>query len=122
MEFRLGWRAVATSVEPGGGLVVEGIGVRVEVYAVVLTVLHDLVGGLLPDGALPDPAAPARLGASPIVNLHVVYDRPVTELGFAAAVDSPVQWIFDPENYQMPKTSSCGQIITRYRSSIWPPN
>jgi squalene-associated FAD-dependent desaturase len=35
------------------------------------------------------------LGASPIVNVHVVYDRPVTSLPFAAAVGSPVQWVFD---------------------------
>jgi squalene-associated FAD-dependent desaturase len=35
------------------------------------------------------------LGTSPIVNVHVVYDRRVTELPFAAAVDSPVQWVFD---------------------------
>jgi squalene-associated FAD-dependent desaturase len=42
------------------------------------------------------PAAPARdLGASPIVNVHVIYDRRVTEHPFAAAVDSPVQWVFD---------------------------
>jgi squalene-associated FAD-dependent desaturase len=95
VELRLGWRAAATSVEAGGGLVVEGIGERLEADAVVLAVPHDRVGRLLPEGALPDPTAPARLGASPIVNLHVVYDRPVTELGFAAAVDSPVQWIFD---------------------------
>jgi len=42
------------------------------------------------------PAAPAReLGASPIVNIHVIYDRRVTDHAFAAAVDSPVQWVFD---------------------------
>lgn len=41
-------------------------------------------------------AAPAReLGTSPIVNVHVVYDRRVTDLPFAAAVESPVQWFFD---------------------------
>src|SRR4029450_6088468 len=28
-------------------------------------------------------------------NVHVVYDRPVTALRFGAAVDSPVQWVFD---------------------------
>jgi len=27
--------------------------------------------------------------------VHVIYDRPVTGLRFAAAVGSPVQWIFD---------------------------
>jgi uncharacterized protein with NAD-binding domain and iron-sulfur cluster len=35
------------------------------------------------------------LGTSPIVNVHVIYDRQVTDLPFAAAVDSPVQWVFD---------------------------
>ena len=35
------------------------------------------------------------LGASPIVNVHVIYDRPVMDLPFVAAVDSPVQWVFD---------------------------
>jgi uncharacterized protein with NAD-binding domain and iron-sulfur cluster len=41
-------------------------------------------------------AAPARdLGTSPIVNVHLVYDRPVTDQPFLAAVDSPIQWIFD---------------------------
>ncbi len=37
----------------------------------------------------------AGLGASPIVNVHIVYDRRVTDLPFAAAVHSPVQWFFD---------------------------
>ena len=36
-----------------------------------------------------------ELGTSPIVNVHVIYDREVTGLPFAAAVDSPVQWVFD---------------------------
>ena len=29
------------------------------------------------------------------MNIHVIYDRKVTDLPFAAAVGSPVQWIFD---------------------------
>jgi squalene-associated FAD-dependent desaturase len=36
-----------------------------------------------------------ELGVSPIVNVHVLYDRKVTDLPFAAAIDSPVQWVFD---------------------------
>ena len=35
------------------------------------------------------------LGASPIVNVHVWYDRPVMDERFTAVVDSPVQWIFN---------------------------
>jgi len=65
--------------------------------AVVLAVPHEAAARLMPPGALPDAtvAGWAGLGASPIVNVHVIYDRPVTELPFAAAVDSPVQWVFD---------------------------
>jgi len=82
-------------------------GVRVEVKAKVqsldeldapvkvLAVPHDEAAELLPDGALPEGMDPRALGASPIVNLHVLYDRPVTTHPFAAAVDSPVQWVFD---------------------------
>ena len=35
------------------------------------------------------------LGASPIVNVHLVFDRRVTDLPVAACVDSPVQFVFD---------------------------
>jgi squalene-associated FAD-dependent desaturase len=37
----------------------------------------------------------SRLGSSPIVNLHVVYDRMVCEEPFAAGVKTPVQYLFD---------------------------
>ena len=40
-------------------------------------------------------AAAAQLGTAPIVNVHVIYERPVMDLPFVAAVDSPVQWVFD---------------------------
>jgi hypothetical protein len=35
------------------------------------------------------------LGQSPIINVHVVYDRRVCELSFAAGVGTPVQYLFD---------------------------
>jgi squalene-associated FAD-dependent desaturase len=65
--------------------------------AVVLAVPHFKAAPLVPPDALPSGtvAAWSGLGASPIVNVHVIYDRPVTTLPFAAAIDSPVQWVFD---------------------------
>jgi hydroxysqualene dehydroxylase len=66
---------------------------------VVLAVPPDQAARLLPEQAAPatgpGPAQWRQLGAAPIVNVHVLYDRPVTGLPFAAAVDSPVQWVFD---------------------------
>src|SRR5439155_12720764 len=49
----------------------------------------------VPGGRPPGPAEWLQIGTAPIVNVHVVYDRRVTRLPFAAAVDSPVQWVFD---------------------------
>jgi len=46
-------------------------------------------------GRSPRPTQWLQIATSPIVNVHVVYDRRVTRLPFAAAVDSPVQWVFD---------------------------
>jgi squalene-associated FAD-dependent desaturase len=65
--------------------------------AVVLAVPHEKAAPLMPAGALPEQtvAGWVGLGASPIVNVHVIYDRPVMDLPFVAAIDSPVQWVFD---------------------------
>ena len=67
----------------------------VEADAVVVAVPHDRTDALLPAGSLPHPEALGGLGASPIVNVHVVYDRRVMDLPFAAGVGTPVQWVFD---------------------------
>jgi len=52
---------------------------------------------VLPDALRHDPAfAPAATHTwSPIVNLHVWYDRPVADFDFVAFVGSPVQWVFN---------------------------
>jgi squalene-associated FAD-dependent desaturase len=65
--------------------------------AVVLAVPHEQAAKLIPSGALPAEtvAGWAGLGAAPIVNVHVIYDRKVMDVPFAAGVDSPVQWVFD---------------------------
>jgi squalene-associated FAD-dependent desaturase len=62
--------------------------------AVIAAVPHTAAAELLPPEAV-DPDALAALGTSPIVNLHVHYDRRVLDEPLAAAVDSPLQWLFD---------------------------
>ncbi len=68
---------------------------RVDADAVIVAVPHRQAAELVPKTVLFDPAALAGLGSSPIIDVHVVYDRKVTDLAFAAAVDSPVQFVFD---------------------------
>jgi squalene-associated FAD-dependent desaturase len=67
----------------------------VEGGAVILAVPHERAARLVPSGAVPGASRMADLGASPIVNVHLVYDRAVMDVPFAAAVGSPVQWVFD---------------------------
>jgi squalene-associated FAD-dependent desaturase len=68
----------------------------IPVDEVVLAVPPPAAEAMLPGGGTHAPAGwSARLGASPIVNVHVHYDRRVTEHEFFAAVGSPVQWAFD---------------------------
>ena len=62
---------------------------------VVLAVPSGPAARLVPQAATSGAPKWAELGSSPIVNVHVIYDKRVTRLPLAAAVDSPVQWVFD---------------------------
>ncbi|HEV3129306.1 MAG TPA: hydroxysqualene dehydroxylase HpnE [Solirubrobacteraceae bacterium] len=96
VDVRLAWRSEGIEASAEAGFVVTGPGDNLTADAVVLAVPHERAAGLAP-GALRREASArwSALGTSPIVNLHVVYDRPVLALEFAAAVDSPVQFVFD---------------------------
>jgi squalene-associated FAD-dependent desaturase len=119
-DVRLGTKV--TSVEPG---VAGGFGVRtaggpgaqddgdglggdaLSADGVVLAVPPRPAVRLVPAAAVGGTPRWAELGSSPIVNVHVIYDRRVTRLPLAAAVDSPVQWVFD-------KTKSAGVPAGQY--------
>jgi squalene-associated FAD-dependent desaturase len=104
---RLGAKAGAVEALPLGGFGVRlaslgqahgnGAGAAIAADGVVLAVPPEAAASLLPPLATvtPGPEQWREIGTSPIVNVHVIYDRRVTRLPFAAAVDSPVQWVFD---------------------------
>jgi squalene-associated FAD-dependent desaturase len=104
-QVRLG--AKATAVEPGraGGFSIRvasgadgaasGPDETISADGVILAVPSGPAARLAGAAGVQGAARWDDLGTSPIVNVHVVYDRQVTELPFAAAVDSPVQWVFD---------------------------
>jgi squalene-associated FAD-dependent desaturase len=97
-QVALSTKVSAIEPDSGGGFrIALAQGDPVTADAVVLAVPHEKAAPLIPAGALPEQtvAGWAGLGASPIVNVHVIYDRPVMDLPFVAAIDSPVQWVFD---------------------------
>lgn len=61
---------------------------------VVVAVPHQVAPSILPEGVV-DESIATGLGESPIVNVHLQFDRHVLDQRVIAAVDSPVQWVFD---------------------------
>ena len=100
MRVLLGWRARGL-VRGAGGFELRGAaaararrGEGLSAEAVVVALPHERAASLLEP--LLGARAPWRgLGSSPIVNLHLLYDRPVLEQPFAAGVRTPVQYVFD---------------------------
>jgi squalene-associated FAD-dependent desaturase len=99
--------AEGTDVPDGAGGGTAGTGAAIGADAVVLAVPAAPAARLAGAAGVAGAARWSDLGSSPIVNVHVVYDRRVTELPFAAAVDSPVQWVFD-------KTRTSGLAAGQY--------
>ena len=69
----------------------------------------------------------AGLGTSPIVNIHLWYDRPVMDFPFAAFVDSDLQWVFNkskmwglagPGQYLDISLSGAGQYIDQPNQAL----
>ncbi len=95
VEVRLRHGATTILREAGGFRVEISGAPTLSADVVVVAVPPDRAARLLPVGAGVDRAALAALGRSPIVNVHVVYDRRVMSLPFAAGVRTPVQFVFD---------------------------
>jgi squalene-associated FAD-dependent desaturase len=90
-------RAHVARIEPAaqGAVVTCADGARIEADAVILAAAHEEAADLLPAAAGLDPAGLRKLGRAPIVNLHVVFDRRVTDHPLLAGARTPLEWIFD---------------------------
>lgn len=90
-------RAKVGSVRPDGSGARVSTSAGEEAYdAVVLAIPPAALERIVDPESLGLPVDLAtRLGVSPILNVHVVLDRPVLDTDFVAAVDSPLQWVFD---------------------------
>ncbi|MBI2856500.1 MAG: FAD-dependent oxidoreductase [Chloroflexi bacterium] len=99
-------------VETSAGLV-EG-----DWYIVALPP-RDMVA-LLPPALAADPffGRVQGLSSSPIVDVHLWYDRPIMEDVFCGFVDSPVQWVFNKTRMQGHNGAS-GQYLCISLSGAW---
>ena len=95
----------------GGVIAADGVVIATPAYAAARLVP---AGAGVPSGTWSD------LGTSPIINVHVIYDQRVTRLPFAAAVDSPVQWLFDRTGISGFGASGRGQYLAISLSAAEP--
>ncbi len=95
VDVQLGVRAERVAQGEEGGLRVNARGAELRADAVVCAIPHQRAASLLEPLLGEQATSWTALGESPIVNVHVVYDRRVCELGFAAGVGTPVQYVFD---------------------------
>ena len=96
VDVRLGWGAERLERTMEGFEVqargeVDGLCAE----TVIVAVPQARAAGLLEDLLGETARTFAELGGSPIVNLHVVFDREVCSHPFAAGVGTPVQYLFD---------------------------
>ena len=94
VDVRLGWRAERLERGEDGYRLEgrDGSGEdRIEAEAAVVALPHDRAGGLL----APLLGHLGELDSSPIINIHILYDRRVLDEPFAAGVGTPVQYLFD---------------------------
>ena len=96
-----------TAIELASGETVRG-----QEYVSALP-FNALLGILPPEAAaLPLFQDIRRLEWSPIVNIHLWYDRPVMAEEFCAFVDSPLQWVFNKSRMLETTTAGGGQYLT----------
>ncbi|MFJ3278185.1 hydroxysqualene dehydroxylase HpnE [Streptomyces halstedii] len=95
VDIRVRSRATGLTRTEDGRWAVDTDGERFEADNVVLAVPQGQAHALLPEGALENPGRLLEMTDSPILNVHVIYDRKVLRRPFFAALGSPVQWVFD---------------------------
>ncbi|HEX4836923.1 MAG TPA: FAD-dependent oxidoreductase, partial [Solirubrobacteraceae bacterium] len=94
VDVRLGVRVERVS-RGLDGLRVHAKGLELDADVVVSALPHQRAAVLLEPLLGAEAQRWTGLGNSAIVNVHVVYDRRVCELPFAAGVGTPVQYVFD---------------------------
>jgi squalene-associated FAD-dependent desaturase len=110
-ELRLDEGIRAVEVEGGqvSRLRVGSGEVTADAYVITLPV--ESVLDVLPAAVREDAffARIGRIGTSPIVNVHLWYDRLVWRRGFAAFLNTPVQWVFNKS--KLWEESGAGQYL-----------
>jgi squalene-associated FAD-dependent desaturase len=104
VELRLGTRVHQVAPATDGGWVVGTSDGPVAADGAIIAAPPEVTAELAPPGCVPPLEG---LGTSPIVNVHLVLDRPVIDVPLLACVDSPIQFLFDTTASSGTKSGQC---------------
>ncbi len=104
-------RVVGVKLSDGSTLCADGY-VSALPYEVLLNVLPEEISN---DSSF---AAIKGLSSSPIVGIHLWYDRKIMDQDFIAFLESPVQWVFNRSKIQGTDDGP-GQFVTISLSGAW---
>jgi squalene-associated FAD-dependent desaturase len=88
-------QAVERDADRAPSFTVRTAAASLDADAVIMAVPHDVAGPLLPPDSVANQTRLGELGTSAIVDVHLVFDRPVTRWPLLAGLHSPIQWVFD---------------------------
>ena len=131
--------AASNFIRAAGGEVRCGVGVnrigfddgriRVQTSAGETTSADACVGALMPEvvlDVLPEShrgnsffSQARKVQTAPIVGVHIWYDRPIMDEMFVAAIDTPVQWVFNVNGMRGTEDDDGGQHIVISLSGAW---
>lgn len=109
---------VMTDGRVSGAELSDGRVVQGDFYVSALP--YDEIAHVLPRAAADDPffTRISGLTSSPIVGVHIWYDRTVMDQEFVAFLESPVQWVFNRTRIQA-SDSTNGQYVCVSVSGAW---
>lgn len=89
--------------------------------ACVVALMPDKMLEVLPEAHRGNPFfSQARMvQTAPIVGVHIWYDRPIMDEMFVAAIDTPVQWVFNVTGMRGMKDEEGGQHVVISLSGAW---
>ncbi len=120
-EVRCGVGVSDVGFKEGRFRVQTSDGEAIRADACVVALMPDKMLEILPESHREDPffSRAQQVQTAPIVGVHIWYDRTIMDDIFVAAIDSPVQWVFNVTGMRETREEDSGQHVVISLSGAW---
>ncbi len=120
-EVRCGVGVSDIGFDEGRFRVQTSNGEAIQADACVVALMPEKMLEVLPESLRGDPffSRAQLVQTAPIVGVHIWYDRPIMDDIFVAAIDTPVQWVFNVTGMRETQEEDGGQHVVISLSGAW---